>query len=118
MVQIHIVREQREKVIQGLKKRKLKDAEVLVDTALALDQKRKDVQRRNDAVLAESNVLAKEIGNLMKSGQKEKAEEIKINTTGLKNTAAELNTQWSSLEEELQSVVYMTPNLPPAPAPD
>ena len=86
MLQIHIVRDQREKVIQGLKKRRLKDAEVLVDKALALDQKRKDTQRRNDEVLAESNVLAKEIGNLMKLGQKEKAEEIKIKTTELKRT--------------------------------
>jgi len=118
MLQIHIVRDQREKVIQGLKKRRLKDAEVLVDTALALDQKRKDVQRRNDDVLAESNVLAKEIGNLMKSGQKEKAEEIKIKTTGLKKTAAELNTQLSSIEEELQRVLYMIPNVPAEPVPE
>jgi len=51
MLQIHIVRDQRDNVIRGLKKRRLKDAEVLVDKALALDQKRKDTQRRNDEVL-------------------------------------------------------------------
>jgi len=109
MLQIHIVRDQRENVIRGLKKRRLKDAEVLVDKALALDQKRKDTQRRNDEVLAESNTLAKDIGNLMKSGQKEKAEEIKIKTTALKKTASDLTAQLSSIEEELQQVLFLSP---------
>src|SRR5258706_3863638 len=118
MLQIHIVRDQREKVIRGLKKRRLKDAEVLVDTALALDQKRKDIQQRHDEVLSQSNMLAKEIGNLMKSGQKEKAEEIKIKTTELKKTAPELNRQLSSVEEELQQVLFLIPNVPAEPVPE
>src|SRR5258705_5276745 len=99
MLQIHIVRDQRENVIRGLKKRRLKDAEALVDKALALDQKRKDTQRKNDEILAESNTLAKDIGNLMKSGQKEKAEEIKVKSTVLKKTAADLTTQLSSIDD-------------------
>ena len=118
MLQIHIVRDQREKVIRGLKKRRLKDAEVLVDKALALDQKRKDIQQRHDEVLSQSNMLAKEIGNLMKSGQKEKAEEIKIKTTELKKTAPELNRQLSSVEEELQQVLFLIPNVPAEPVPE
>src|SRR6266850_3691363 len=118
MLQIHIVRDQRDKVIRGLKKRRLNDAEVLVDKALALDQTRKDTQRRNDEVLAESNALAKDIGNLMKLGQKEKAEEIKIKTTALKKTAADLNTQLSAIEEELQQVLFLIPNVPAEPVPE
>ena len=118
MLQIHIVRDQRDNVIRGLKKRRLKDAEVLVDKALALDQKRKDTQRRNDEVLAESNTLAKDIGNLMKSGQKEKAEEIKIKTTALKKTASDLTAQLSSIEEELQQVLFLIPNVPAETVPE
>ncbi len=96
----------------------MKDAEVLVDKALALDQKRKDIQQRHDEVLSQSNMLAKEIGNLMKSGQKEKAEEIKIKTTELKKTAPELNRQLSSVEEELQQVLFLIPNVPAEPVPE
>src|SRR6185295_11520709 len=118
MLQINVVRDQREKVLQGLKKRRLKDAEALVDRALSIDQKRKDTQRRNDEVLAESNVLAREIGNLMKAGQKEKAEVIKIKTTELKKTTGELNAQLSSLEDELQQVLYLIPNVPAESVPE
>jgi seryl-tRNA synthetase len=118
MLQIHIVRDQRERVIRGLKKRRLKDAEALVDKALTLDQKRKDTQRMTDEVLAESNVLAKEIGSLMKSGQKEKAEALKIKTTELKKTAVELNTRLSSIEEELQQVLFLIPNVPAESVPE
>ena len=118
MLQIQIVRERREKVIQGLKKRRLKDAEVLVDKALSLDQKRRDTQKLNDEVLSESNLLAKEIGNLMKSGQKEKAEEVKSRTSELKKTSANLTAVLSAVEEELQQVLYLIPNVPAEEVPE
>ncbi len=118
MLQIQVVREKREKVIQGLKKRRFRDAEALVDKALLLDQKRRDTQRQNDETLSESNVLAKEIGNLMKSGQKEKIDEIKARTTALKKTAAELNTELNSVEEQLQEVLYLIPNVPAERVPE
>ena len=67
MLQIHVVREDREKIIQGLKKRRLKDAEILIDKAIALDQKRRETQRHNDDLLAQANNLAKEIGALIET---------------------------------------------------
>ena len=118
MLQIQIVREQREKVIQGLKKRRLKDAEVLVDKAISLDQKRRDTQKLNDEVLSESNLLSKEIGNLMKAGQKEKAEDVKSRTSELKKTSANLTAVLSAVEEELQQVLYLIPNVPAAEVPE
>ncbi len=112
MLQINVVREQREKVIEGLKKRRLKGTEALVDKALSLDQKRRDTQRQNDEVLSESNLLSKDIGNLMKSGQKEKADEIKVRTSELKKTSAMLMATLSAVEEELRQVLYLIPNVP------
>ncbi len=112
MLQINVMREHREKVIQGLKKRRLKDAEALVDNALALDQKRKDTQKLNDDVLAEANALAKEIGALMKSGQKEKAEGIKAKTGELKKVTTALAATLNATEGELQQILYLIPNVP------
>jgi len=112
MLQIHIVRDQREKVIQGLKKRRLKDAEALVDSVLSLDTKRKEIQKRNDDVLAESNSLAREIGSLMKAGQKDEAEKIKSRTAELKKTSTDLTAQLTLAEAELQKVLYLIPNVP------
>jgi seryl-tRNA synthetase len=112
MLQIGIIRDNREQVILGLRKRRLKNPEILVDLALSLDQKRKDTQRRNDEILAESNALAKEIGQLMKSGQKEKAEEIKRKTGELKRISGELSAELLTLETELQSALFSIPNVP------
>ncbi len=118
MLQINVVRERREKVIQGLKKRRLKDAEALVDKALSLDQERRDTQKQNDEVLSESNLLAKEIGNLMKAGDKEKAEEIKARTGELKKTSAALTAVLTAAEDELQQVLYLIPNVPAERVPE
>lgn len=112
MLQIHVVREDREKIIQGLKKRRLKDAEVLVDKAIALDQKRRETQRHNDDLLSQANNLAKEIGALMKAGEKEKAEEIKVKTSLLKKASGDLTAELSTVETELQQLLYLIPNVP------
>lgn len=112
MLQIHVVREDREKIIQGLKKRRLKDAEVLIDKAIALDQKRRETQRHNDDLLSQANNLAKEIGALMKAGEKEKAEEIKAKTSLLKKTSGDLTAELSTVEAELQQLLYLIPNVP------
>ena len=66
MLQINVLREEREKVITGLLKRNFNEASELVDKAIALDKSRREKQLKNDELLAEANKLAKEIGNLMK----------------------------------------------------
>lgn len=118
MLQIHVVREEREKIIQGLTKRRFKDAETLIDKAISIDSKRREIQKRNDAILSESNALAKEIGALMKSGQKEKAEELKAKTSALKKTSGDLTNDLSVAEEELQHLLYLIPNVPAALVPE
>lgn len=112
MLQIHVVREEREKIIQGLKKRRFKDAENLIDRAISIDLKRREIQKRNDAALSEANALAREIGSLMKSGQKEMAEELKAKTSALKKTSGDLTSDLTAVEAELQQVLYLIPNVP------
>lgn len=118
MLQIHVVREDREKIIQGLKKRRLKDAEILIDKAIALDQKRRETQRHNDDLLSQANNLAKEIGALMKAGEKEKAEEIKVKTSILKKSSGDLTAELSIVETELQQLLYLIPNVPADKVPE
>ena len=118
MLQIHVVREDRDKIIQGLKKRRLKDAEGLIDKAIALDQKRRETQRHNDDILSQANNLAKEIGALMKTGEKEKAEEIKIKTALLKKTSGDLTAELSTVEAELLQLLYLIPNVPAERVPE
>jgi seryl-tRNA synthetase len=118
MLQVSVIRDEKEKVIQGLKKRRLKNIEASLDSILSLDQKRRQLQQRQDTLLGESNVLAKEIGNLMKSGQKAEAENLKVRTAEIKKVIAELGPELSTTEDELQKLLYAVPNVPHERVPD
>jgi len=112
MLQVSVIREQKEKVIDGLRKRGLQSIEKTIEEVLSLDQQRKDTQKKQDDLLAEGNALAKEIGNLMKSGKKEEVEQLKARTAEIKKQTADSNPVLEGLEQELQKLLYTIPNVP------
>lgn len=112
MLQINVIREERERVITGLLKRNFNEATELVDKAIALDKSRREKQLENDEMLAEANRLAREIGNLMKEGKKGEAEAIKVKTAELKRSSATLSAELENVEEKLKSTLYLIPNVP------
>ncbi len=118
MLQVSTIRDEKDKVIQGLKKRRLKNIEQTIESILSLDQSRRQTQKQQDEFQGEANALAKEIGNLMKSGEKQKAEELKARTAQLKTQTAELNAQLATTEAELQKLLYAIPNVPNEKVPD
>ncbi len=76
MLQIAFIRENQEKVIKALAKRSI-DATSIVQEVVQIDEKRRATQVELDTILSESNSISKEIGDLMKSGEKEKATALK-----------------------------------------
>lgn len=112
MLQVSAIREEREKIIRRLSKRRLKNIEESLDNILSLDQQRKQIQQRQDGLLAESNSLAKEIGALMKGGKKDEAESLKTRTAEIKKVIADLGPQLSEIEASLQKALYQIPNAP------
>lgn len=111
MLQVQFIRDNKEEVIQGLKKRFF-DAEASIEKVLDLDEKRKSTQNSLDASLAEQKTLAKDIGGLFKSGQAEKANELKSKTAELKVESKELSAKLAEIEEALQKELYEIPNVP------
>jgi seryl-tRNA synthetase len=118
MLQVSTIRDHKEKVISGLKKRRIKNIESTLESILSLDQKRRQTQQQQDNFLAESNALAKQIGTLMKNGQKEEAEKLKVRTAELKKSTADLAPELAKTEEELQKLLYSIPNIPHERVPD
>ncbi|GAL84536.1 seryl-tRNA synthetase [Sporocytophaga myxococcoides] len=112
MLQIAFIRENKTEVIAGLKKKYFKDAESFVDKVIEIDQYRRDTQRLLDDILAQSNTKAKEIGQLMKAGQKDAAEEAKAVTADLKLKSKDLEDKLAALESELNETLVKIPNLP------
>ena len=111
MLPLAYLREQPEKIKEGLSKRNFPQPE-LVDHLLETDKKRRALQSQLDESLSKSNQLAKEIGNLFKSGESEKANALKAQTAALKNTAKELQEQLQSVEVDLLSLRTQIPNVP------
>src|SRR3954464_10231264 len=118
MLQVTVIREEKEKIIQGLKKRRIKNVEETIENVLSIDLTRKQTQRQQDDLLAESNSLAKEIGNLMKAGNKDQAEKLKARTAEIKKTVSDLNVELVNAEDELQKILYTLPNVPNTNVPE
>lgn len=117
MLQIAVIRENPEKVIAALN-RKHMDAKGIVEEILQLDEKRRSSQASLDNVLAESNKLSKDIGMLMKNGEKAKAEILKQKTTNLREESKVLSEQLDAFATQLTEKLYLLPNLPADIVPD
>ena len=99
MLQVSFLRDEKERVLEGLKKRNFKNLE-LVAAAIKLDDDRKKTQQELDAQLSEINKISKEIGLLMKDGKKEEAENIKSQVQKINEELVEnekLEEKFSSL---------------------
>nr|WP_293834217.1 serine--tRNA ligase [uncultured Arsenicibacter sp.] len=118
MLQLPFIRENKELTLAGLKKKRVANADEAVEQVLTLDQQRRDTQKELDDVLAQSNAKAKEIGALMKSGQKEAAEAAKAETAELKSRSKELEESLKALEQQVMDVLVTLPNLPHSSVPE
>ena len=116
MLQLQVVREEKDNIIAALQKRNL-DAAPLLEKVLLLDEKRRTLQTRLDNTLAESNKLSKEIGMLFKSGKAQEANVLKEKTGGLKEESKSLGDELSAVAGELQDLLYQIPNIPNALVP-
>lgn len=111
MLQTSFIRQNKEQVLEGLAKRNFKDAEQMIEKVLLLDDTRKATQNTLDNNLAELNSLAKEIGDMFKSGRAGEAAPLKEKTAVLKSQSKELEERLSATEKELQDLLYLIPNV-------
>jgi len=113
MLEISYIRENRERVLEGLKVRNFPEEErQIVDEVLALDEKRKSLQTELDIQLAERNTLSKSIGDLFKQGKKDEATELRQKVNDLKEVAGELEQSLKATKEELTKQLLVLPNVP------
>ena len=111
MLALHYIRENKEAILDGLKKRNFKSPEK-IDQILELDQNRRAQQAVLDQHLAKANALAKEIGSLFKSGEQEKANELKKETSSLKELSKTLQEDLQETTNALNELRTQIPNVP------
>jgi len=76
MLQVNYIIENKEKVIEGLKKKKFETINIVEDILL-IDKKRRELKTELDNLLSSINSISREIGELYKSGERERAEILK-----------------------------------------
>ena len=111
MLQLNTIREEKDRVLSGLKKRNFKELH-LIDNIIALDEKRRATQLSLDETLAKSNNLSKEIGALFKAGETDKANALKEQTATLKEDIKTLTDTLNTTVEQLNDLLYHVPNIP------
>ena len=111
MLLISVIREKKDAIIEAMKKRNF-DASELINKAIDLDDARKKTQTENDALLAEMNKLSKDIGQLFKSGERQKAELLKQKTVQIKEDIKLLSEKLDIVKKDLLDVLYQIPNIP------
>jgi seryl-tRNA synthetase len=111
MLQVAYIRAHKEEVIERLAVKNF-DAKEIIEELIVLDERRRNTQSENDAILAESNKLSKEIGKLFKSGNVEQANAKKAETALLKEKTKVLQQVLSETQESLERKLVQIPNIP------
>ncbi len=111
MLQVQFLRDNKDRVIEGLNKRNFKQTD-LIEEAISVDDGRKKLQFDLDENLAGMNKISKEIGLLMKEGKKEEAEKAKSKTAEFKENSQDLQQKLKAAEARLLEILYLIPNIP------
>lgn len=88
------------------------DAKEIFEKAIALDDLRKQTQKESDEILAESNALSREIGNLFKTGKADEAQASKARTSELKEKSKQLSEILNQTIIDLEKLLVKIPNVP------
>ena len=111
MIDINLIRENKELVKENIKK-KFQDHKLpLVDEVYNLDIEFRSIKTEADNVRNSKNKLSDSIGLLMREGKKEEAEKVKFEVNELNNKINELSVKEEELSKKIKEIMYMIPNI-------
>ena len=111
MIDIKLLRENSDLVKENIKKKFQDDKLVLVDEVLDLDVKNRQAQANGDNLRAERKSLSNEIGNLMRQGKKDEAENIKAKVNEINSKLEENEKLEHTYSEEIKEKMMKIPNI-------
>ncbi|HTF03171.1 MAG TPA: serine--tRNA ligase [Bacteroidia bacterium] len=117
MLQLQLIRDQKEEVIRRLAKKNF-DGPTFINEIARLDLERRKTLTELESIKAESNTLARQVGELMKAGKKAEADEVKNKSVALKESEKKLQDVLTKFEEEQFNLLVQVPNLPNEAVPE
>ena len=111
MIDIKLIRENRDIVKENIKKKFQDDKLSLVDEIFDLDVEYRDCKLKGDNLRSEKNNLSSKIGELMRNGNKEEAEEVKKQVSTMGDEIAKLSDREVELEGIIKEKMMVIPNI-------
>ncbi|HLO53596.1 MAG TPA: serine--tRNA ligase [Saprospiraceae bacterium] len=113
MIEISIIREEKERLIAGLKKKNVSDQQLAsVENIVSEDDKRKATQTNLDNLLFKINTISDEIGGLFKSGKAQEANDLKAQVATLKEETKVLEQSLKESKDLIEEWIIQLPNIP------
>ena len=113
MLEIGVIRENREGVLAGLKKKNVSQDQLeLIDKIIVEDDNRKSTQTSLDNLLSKINKISEEIGGLYKTGKTDDANAMKQTVATLKEETKTLESALKDSKDLLEEMIIQLPNLP------
>ncbi|HHJ50184.1 MAG TPA: serine--tRNA ligase [Phaeodactylibacter sp.] len=113
MLQVPFLRENKERVLNGLRKRNWKEEDIqIIDRILELDSSRRKLLQEVEQLQARLKQLSGEIGALYKQGKREEAEASKAEVSSLKEQMKTPEEQLKKVKAELEQLLLEVPNVP------
>ena len=111
MIDIKLIRENPELVKENIKKKFQDEKLELVDEVKKLDEDYRALRVRADELRGRRNTISKEIGQLIKQGLKEKAEEVKAEVAKIAKEIEESEVKEIELEAAIKKIMMVIPNI-------
>lgn len=111
MLTLKVITENTDEVIRKLAKKHF-DAKEVIAKVIELDKTRRASQSSLDNILAEINTLSKSVGQLMKEGKKEEAENAKAKVASLKDKSKDLQETMEASQKDINAILCTIPNMP------
>ncbi|MCR4794762.1 MAG: serine--tRNA ligase [Ruminococcus sp.] len=111
MIDIKLIRTNPELVKENIKKKFQDDKLELVEKVIELDKQYRETKLACDNLRNTRNVKSKEIGGLMKNGQKDEAEKVKAEVSALGKELEEKEQLEVKLEADIREIMLVIPNI-------
>ena len=111
MIDINLIRENRDVVKENIKKKFQDEKLPLVDEVYDLDKEYRDCKVKGDNLRGEKNKLSSSIGELMRNKKVDEANEIKEKVSSMQNEIEELSKKEEELEAKIKEIMMVIPNI-------
>ncbi|MBK9737536.1 MAG: serine--tRNA ligase [Saprospiraceae bacterium] len=113
MIEIGVIRDEKERLIAGLRKKKVAEEQIaMIDLIVSEDDKRKSTQTTLDGLLSRSNKLSDDIGRLFQQGKASDANLLKAEVAQIKEETKVLEVRLKDIKEGIDAMIIQLPNIP------